>query len=87
MHAKIIWFTERSNYLAWLHIGSCLLHSRVNSLKMEPQPTEILEHIFKQLPNLKAVQNCFNTCDRWRQTIENMFKDKGNTHYILLALY
>ena len=54
---------------------------------MEPQPTEILEHIFKQLPNLKAVQNCFNTCDRWRQTIENMFKDKGNTHYILLALY
>ena len=48
---------------------------------MELQLTEILEHIFKQLPNLKAVQNCFNTCDRWRQTIENMFKDKGCITY------
>ena len=37
--------------MAWLYIVVCCI-----ALKMEPQPTEILEHIFKQLPNLKAVQ-------------------------------
>ena len=45
--------------------------------KMELLPTEILEHIFVLLPNLKAVQNCHNTCDQWRQIIKKIFKNKG----------
>ena len=44
---------------------------------MELLPTEILEHVFVQLPNLKAVQNCHNTCDQWRKIIEKIFKNKG----------
>ena len=44
---------------------------------MELLPMEILEHIFVQLPNLKAVQNCHNVCDQWRQIIKTAFKNKG----------
>ena len=42
---------------------------------MEIQPTETLIHIFGQFPDLKSVKNCFNTCVKWQQIIEDMYKD------------
>ena len=40
---------------------------------------EILEKIFKHLSKLNDVQNCFNTCVKWRNILENMFKENGKT--------
>ena len=40
------------------------------------QPTEILEHIFKQFCDLKSLTKCFDTCQKWRQTIEERYKNK-----------
>ena len=44
---------------------------------MENQPTEILVLIFKQIPNVSAIKNCFNTCERWRIIIQKMHKNTG----------
>ena len=44
---------------------------------MEKQPTEILEHIFNQLPNLRSLSFCFKTCVKWKQIIEEIYKNKG----------
>ena len=45
--------------------------------RMEFQANEILEHIFKQLPRLKSITNCYNTNQRWRKILTEMFKKDG----------
>ena len=44
---------------------------------MENQPTEILEHFFKQFSSLKDLRKCFNTCTRWKKIIEEMTKNSA----------
>ena len=44
---------------------------------MEFQPTEILEHIFRQIPCLHTIKNCSKTSLRWGKIIENIFNNKG----------
>ena len=44
---------------------------------MEVQPTEVLVYIFQQLYRLEDIVKCFNACERWKQIIGGLFKDKG----------
>ena len=44
---------------------------------METIPIEVWQIIFKQISCLEDLQNCYNTCRRWRQMIAKMFSDKG----------
>ena len=48
--------------------------------KIQEQPNEVLEHIFKQLPRLTELLNCSNTCLRWKKIVEGMYKDKGTSN-------
>ena len=73
----------RVKFLASLFLQSFhwYISSRVTGrkkiVKMESQPNEILEHIFKQFPDLKSVTKCFNTNFRWRKIVEELFKNNG----------
>ena len=57
------------------------LHEQLKSLealwkpngRIEEQPAEILMRIFKQMPDLKSITNCYNTSVRWRQIVEKTF--------------
>ena len=49
--------------------------------KMEVQPTEILELIFHQFSTVMDLRKCFNTCERWREIVENLFKDRGISNH------
>ena len=44
---------------------------------MEVQPAEVLVYIFRQLYRLEDIVKCFNACERWKQIIGGLFKDKG----------
>ena len=48
-----------------------------NISRMEFQPPEILVHIFRQLPRIKEITNCFKTSKQWRQIIEHLFINKS----------
>ena len=54
--------------------------------KIQEQPNEVLEHIFKQLPRLTELLNCSNTCLRWKKIVEGMYKDRGS-RYIQVSKY
>ena len=38
-------------------------------------PVEVLEMIFNVFSSLIDIQNCYNTCTKWRKIITDMFKD------------
>ena len=50
------------------------VHSKLQK-KMEAQPNEILVHIFKQIIQLKDITKCYKSNLRWRQILEEMFKN------------
>ena len=50
---------------------------------MEVQPTEILKLIFHQLSAVMDLRKCFNTCERWREIVENLFKDRGISNHFM----
>ena len=40
-------------------------------------PNEVLVKIFEKLNPMSDILSCKNTCTKWRDVIEFMFKDKG----------
>ena len=49
---------------------------------MNGLPVEIIEGIFKHISSLEDITNCFNTCVRWRQIIERLFREIYRDKYI-----
>ena len=54
--------------------------------KIEELPTEILEHILKQIFDLKSITKCFNINLRWRRIVEEMFKNTGKFGCLFVCL-
>ena len=48
---------------------------------MNGLPVEIIEGIFKHISSLEDITNCFNTCVRWRQIIERLFRENGKFYF------
>ena len=44
---------------------------------MEHFPTEILMIIFQHFGSLNDLNKCFNSCERWKQIINKLYKDSG----------
>ena len=44
---------------------------------MDSLPVEILHLIFEEFSSLKDIQNCYNTCKKWRIIISKIFNSKG----------
>ena len=55
-------------------------------LKMELQPTELLEQIFKQFSSLKEIQKCRQTSNRWKLIIEDLF-EKNSKNILIKSLF
>ena len=53
---------------------------------IEDFPPEILQHVFVQL-NLKDLGNCSKTCVRWKLSIVDLFKNKGNYLQIIHTFF
>ena len=57
-------------------LASYILISLFLLKKMEYQPPEIVDIIFKQFLSLKDLIKCFETCLKWRKFIGETFKDQ-----------
>ena len=49
--------------------------NKMTKTTIDMLPIEIMEVIFKQL-NLKDIESCIKTCERWKQMIKEIFKYK-----------
>ena len=66
--------TQKRNYS---EVPADQLPMAVSLPLMEVQPAEVLVYIFRQLYRLEDIVKCFNACERWKQIIGGLFKDKG----------
>ena len=48
------------------------------AVSIDNLPPEVLEQVFKKITSLRDVGSCSQTCKKWKQIMNMIFKKKGN---------
>ena len=64
-------------------VNECVTYKKPEkNSKMEYQPVEILDLMFRQLENANDIRKCYMTCFKWKKVIEGIFKDSSIVFFL-----
>ena len=66
---------HHSEQTTW--VASAVIESVKKKSKMEYQPNEILDFMFRQFENLTNLRKCYNACFKWKTIIDGILKDSS----------